>query len=235
MDGTDRMALVTDNIHWPNGLTIDYTSDRIYWIDAKHRVIESITVNGADRKKIVTRGLHHPFAITVFEDAVYWTDWHFKSVSLANKKNGRGFKTIHSGLHFPMDLHSFHPQRQPIYENHCGTDNGKCSHMCLPTSLGYKCVCPVGMKISKGEKTCRSDVDNLLAFARKKDIRMINLDQNKPFDVVIPLDNVESAVGLAWDPVNRMIYWSDLTTHTISRANLDGSSRQTVVNNNLGW
>ncbi|XP_023246171.1 low-density lipoprotein receptor-related protein 4 isoform X3 [Copidosoma floridanum] len=233
MDGTDRTALVTENIYWPNGLTIDYTTDRIYWIDAKHRVIESITVNGDDRKKIVSRGLHHPFAITVFEDAVYWTDWHFKSISLVNKKNGRGFKTIHSGLHFPMDLRSFHPQRQPAYDNHCGNDNGKCSHMCLPTSLGYRCVCPVGMKISKGEKTCKADVDNILAFARKKDITMISLDQNKPFDVVIPLDNVESAVGLAWDPLNRTIYWTDFSTHTISRASLDGSNRQTIIKNNL--
>ncbi|OXU25251.1 hypothetical protein TSAR_015309 [Trichomalopsis sarcophagae] len=234
MDGSKRTALITDNIYWPNGLTIDYITDRIYWIDAKHRVIESASMRGDDRKKVVTRGLHHPFAITVFEDAVYWTDWHFKSISLANKNNGRGYKTIHSGLHFPMDLHSYHPQRQPEYINHCGENNGKCSHMCLPNSMGYSCVCPVGLKIKKDGKTCAASADNLLLFARKKDLRLISLDQSaKAFDIVIPVDNVESAVALTWNADDDTIYWTDVEADTISRASIGGTNQQAIIHHNL--
>lgn len=97
MDGSGRLALITDSIFWPNGLTIDYTSDRIFWTDAKHHVIESAHLDGTDRKKIISKGLHHPFAITVFEDTLYWTDWHFKIIASANKVNGRGYKIIQSG------------------------------------------------------------------------------------------------------------------------------------------
>ena len=103
MDGQDRKAVVSEAITWPNGLTIDYTSARIFWTDAKPAAIESANLDGSGRKKILSKGLYHPFAITVFEDLIYWTDWHFKSVSSANKANGRGFKTIYSGiiqLHF---------------------------------------------------------------------------------------------------------------------------------------
>ncbi|KAJ8676395.1 hypothetical protein QAD02_012182 [Eretmocerus hayati] len=234
MDGSRRTALITDSIHWPNGLTIDYTSDRIYWIDAKHRVIESAHIHGTDRKKVVARGLHHPFAITVFEDSVFWTDWHFKSISLANKNNGRGFKTIHTNLHFPMDLHSYHPQRQPEYANHCGEYNGKCSHMCLPNNVGYSCVCPVGLKIKKDGKTCAASPDNLLLFARKKDLRLISLDQSaKSFDIVIPVDNVLSAVALAWNSDDDTIYWTDIEADTISRASLDGTKQKAIIHHNL--
>jgi sugar lactone lactonase YvrE len=235
MDGFHRTVLIKDNIYWPNGLTIDYTTDRIYWIDAKHQVIESAHIHGTDRKKIVTRGLHHPFAITVFEDAVYWTDWHFKSISVANKNSGHGFKTIHSGLHFPMDLHSYHPQRQPEYINHCGKNNGKCSHMCLPKNMGYSCVCPVGLKIKKDGKTCAASADNLLIFARKKDLRLISLDQvAKAFDIVVPLDNIESAVALTWNSNDDTIYWTDVEADSISKANLDGTNQKAIISNNLG-
>ncbi len=58
-------------------------------------------------------GLPHPFAITLFEDELYWTDWHTKSINKANKFHGNSVETVRNRLHFPMDIHTFHPQRQP--------------------------------------------------------------------------------------------------------------------------
>lgn len=52
MDGTNRMSIVTESVFWPNGLTVDYTADRIYWADAKHHVIESAKLDGSDRRKV---------------------------------------------------------------------------------------------------------------------------------------------------------------------------------------
>ncbi|XP_043269103.1 low-density lipoprotein receptor-related protein 4 isoform X2 [Venturia canescens] len=262
MDGSDRTAIVTTSITWPNGLTIDYTTDRIFWTDAKPAFIESANLDGTGRKKILSKGLYHPFAITVFEDLIYWTDWHFKSVSSANKANGRGFKTIYSGietkhdkdtsigfrtwkstdsvaisfsgLHFPIDLHSYHPQRQPDFPNHCGDNNGKCSHMCLPNSAGYSCVCPVGLKIKRDGKNCATTADNLLIFARKRDLRMIPIDQTtRAFDTVIPVDHVASAVALTWDSNEDTIYWTDVEANSISRAHLNGTNQSLVIYHNL--
>ena len=58
-------------------------------------------------------GLPHPFAITIFEDELYWTDWHTKSINKANKFHGNAVETVKNRLHFPMDIHTLHPQRQP--------------------------------------------------------------------------------------------------------------------------
>ena len=58
-------------------------------------------------------GLPHPFAITLFEDHIYWTDWHTKSINTANKFTGMDLSILKGQLHFPMDIHTFHPQRQP--------------------------------------------------------------------------------------------------------------------------
>lgn len=95
MDGSDRMVLINDSIEWPNGLTVDYTADRIYWTDAGFHVIESAHLDGKDRK-VIKQGLYHPFGITVFEDNVYWSDWHYKSIYSINKVTGKGFQTLAS-------------------------------------------------------------------------------------------------------------------------------------------
>lgn len=53
MDGTERIIIAKDGVFWPNGLTIDYPANRIYWADAKHHVIESCFFDGGDRKKVI--------------------------------------------------------------------------------------------------------------------------------------------------------------------------------------
>lgn len=92
MDGSNRRILVTENLVWPNGLTIDYTVDHIYWADAKHHVIESVRLDGTGRRRVMERGLPHPFAITIFEDSLFWTDWHTKSIHQANKLTGHDIR-----------------------------------------------------------------------------------------------------------------------------------------------
>ena len=46
MDGTGMRLLVEGkNIEWPNGLSIDYAEDKIYWVDARFVVLFAITSN----------------------------------------------------------------------------------------------------------------------------------------------------------------------------------------------
>jgi len=50
MDGSEREIFVPENVHWPNGLSIDYGGKWLYWCDAYHDRIERIRTNGKDRK-----------------------------------------------------------------------------------------------------------------------------------------------------------------------------------------
>lgn len=151
MDGSERKVIIKEGVFWPNGLAIDYPAARIYWADAKHHVIESARFDGSERKKILSVGLPHPFALTIFEDLMIWTDWHTKKISAANKKTGKSFRNVHEGLSFPMDIHSYHPSRQPEFSSRCKPDRsglkGGCSHMCLPNRQGRRCSCPIGLSL----------------------------------------------------------------------------------------
>ena len=57
MDGTDRMVIANTSLFWPNGLTIDYAAEKVYWADAKHHVIESSDLDGSHRRTVISEGM----------------------------------------------------------------------------------------------------------------------------------------------------------------------------------
>ncbi|KAG2459291.1 LRP2 protein, partial [Polypterus senegalus] len=48
MDGTNKTVIISTKIEWPNGVTIDYTNDKLYWADAH--------LNYIDHKRQVING-----------------------------------------------------------------------------------------------------------------------------------------------------------------------------------
>ncbi len=49
MDGTDYRIIIQDKITWPNGLTLDFINDRIYWADAREDYIAFSSLDGSNR------------------------------------------------------------------------------------------------------------------------------------------------------------------------------------------
>ena len=81
---------------WPNGLTLDLAAKRMYWIDARSDSIHTATYEGKDQREIL-RGhehLSHPFAISLFESHVYWTDWRSNAVLRADKWKAENVEVI---------------------------------------------------------------------------------------------------------------------------------------------
>ena len=54
MDGTNKVTIIRHNLVWPNGLTIDYVLDQLYWVDAKMNTIQSADLNGSRRSVYVS-------------------------------------------------------------------------------------------------------------------------------------------------------------------------------------
>ena len=51
MDGTDPKQITgRGQVVWPNGVCIDYATDRLYWVDANLDYIASADLDGANRK-----------------------------------------------------------------------------------------------------------------------------------------------------------------------------------------
>ena len=82
MDGSARQAIVTENQGWPNGLTIDQPTNRLFWVDAKLEKIEVSDLDGRKRQLIMSSSANiHPYGLAVHQNMLYWTDWNTKSIS----------------------------------------------------------------------------------------------------------------------------------------------------------
>ena len=74
MDGTGRTVLHSSDLIWPNGITLDHSTQVLYWIDGHHYKIESSNTDGSNRIIIANAYIYRPFSITVFRDMIYFTD-----------------------------------------------------------------------------------------------------------------------------------------------------------------
>ena len=173
MDGKNRTVLHSVHIFWPNALTTDFVTKSIYWADAKLRVIESSFYDGSQRRPVLTEGVRHVFAMSLFEDTVYWTEWETRSIFSTNKGVGRhvsrvtngsttagGVMEVDTDLFRPMDIHVVHPLRQRSSANPCAVDNGGCEFMCLLSALspeGYSCTCPTGIEVADDGRSCKRE------------------------------------------------------------------------------
>ncbi|XP_022692321.1 low-density lipoprotein receptor-related protein 2-like isoform X2 [Varroa jacobsoni] len=165
MDGSNFTRLVTyaDKLVWPNALTVDYFSDKIFWADAHLDYIEYADFEGKNRHTVLSgQKVPHVFALSIFDDWLFWTDWNMKGIYRAHKFTGEGLQVLRNTSHRPYDIHVYHPLRQLPYSNPCEVNNGQCSHLCLlsPNPAGIKfpaehrCACPEDFVLMPNNRTC---------------------------------------------------------------------------------
>uniref|UniRef100_A0A8C1P5W5 Very low-density lipoprotein receptor n=1 Tax=Cyprinus carpio TaxID=7962 RepID=A0A8C1P5W5_CYPCA len=167
MNGIDRQVLVETDIQWPNGITLDLIKGRLYWVDSKLHMLCSVDLNGDNRRKVLQSPdyLAHPFALTVFEDRVFWTDGENEAIYGANKYTGSEVTLLASNLNEPQDIIVYHELIQLSGTNWCNEklENGGCSFMCLPApqvnkhSPKFTCVCPQGQTLTSDGLRCRPE------------------------------------------------------------------------------
>ena len=161
MDGQNRTTLHTNILFWPNALALDIATERLYWADAKYHTLESSKTDGSDRRIILSEGVNHPFALTIFENTIYWTDWRTRSIQAAHKGIQAPPKHLKSTYNdMPMGIRVVHQVLQPAGDDKCRSDNGGCSGLCLLSSAnkqGYSCVCPAGYRLAENGKDCEGE------------------------------------------------------------------------------
>lgn len=55
MDGNEREVVAETNLKWPNGLAIDYSQQRLYFVDGGTKTLESMDFDGGRRKTILSK------------------------------------------------------------------------------------------------------------------------------------------------------------------------------------
>ncbi|XP_054718502.1 LOW QUALITY PROTEIN: low-density lipoprotein receptor-related protein 2-like [Uloborus diversus] len=235
MDGSNRTALVSTNIFWPNGIAVDHTTNRLFWTDARLHSIESITLDGSDRKTIIKDSVHHPYSLTVFEDNLYWSDWNTFSLDSCNKFTGHKMTLMvrENGKHI-MGVHVYHPVLAPAATNPCWSHS--CSHMCvLAPQETYHCVCPSGYKLSNDNRTCIMD-NRFPSLFVTEDFKIFH---TRPEMVgsesisVLPVNRISSIGKVEYDWKSRTLFIVDFSKPSIDYFNMTSLTEGTLLENHL--
>ena len=70
MDGSDvRKMFKKPVVQWPNGLSIDFVANRVYWVDAQKDFVASADLDGNDFKIVLGKNpnVKHPFAVGILK------------------------------------------------------------------------------------------------------------------------------------------------------------------------
>ena len=165
-EGIDRIVATIkhDNLAWPNALTIDFFSAKLWWADAHLDYVAYCDFDGQNKHTVLrSKDAPHVFALNILDDWLYWSDWNKKAILRANKFTGKDLQILRNTTHRPYDVHVYHPLRQLPYDNPCAFNNGGCSHLCLIGLNEYgkggthaTCACPDNFELMPNKKTCEA-------------------------------------------------------------------------------
>ncbi|XP_077986932.1 low-density lipoprotein receptor-related protein 4-like [Glandiceps talaboti] len=234
MDGSMREIIVRKDLQWPNGLTIDFTTERLFWIDGRLKVLESCDLFGNDRQMVREKGLGHPFSVTVFEDRVYWSDWDTQSIHSTFKFTGTEQTTVVSSWK-PTDIKVFHPLRQPDIEEPglCFENNAAvCSDFCLLSPIatsGFICACPGDKYLDIDGHRCIG-----LSVLYTNESLFYTMDMSTGVEELLEVEiPVHRVLTLDVDWQRRLLYWIDVQTGNLEVSWLNGTHLTTLLHNEL--
>ncbi|KAK6630230.1 hypothetical protein RUM43_015023 [Polyplax serrata] len=233
MDGSieSRKVIVSDDIFWPNGLSVDYNNELIYWVDGKLQFLAVVDYDGRNKRKILKTGMDYPYGITFYQNKIYWTDWKSWCIyELDRSVSNSTVKTIINSEYVPADVRAYEPQRQPPMETPCSNNNGGCSHLCLLSTdpSGYTCACPTGVKLIN-KYTCANGSQEILIVVQRNGINKISLDCPDYTIFKLPLQGIRHAIAVDYDPVEDFIYWTDDGNKGIRRAKISGDQQEDII------
>ncbi|XP_050398016.1 low-density lipoprotein receptor-related protein 4 [Patella vulgata] len=161
--------LITRELDYPIRLALDYDEQRLYWTEGTFNMIKSIGVNGENLTTVYTPYSTWDFTpvdITISGDYLYWVQNMRKLLRIPKHggsevtryENLEQYGRWHIRQHSLMGICAIDPRKQADSPNVCGTNNGGCSHFCLPSLLSSNrsptCTCPDGLTLTADKATC---------------------------------------------------------------------------------
>ncbi|XP_066926694.1 low-density lipoprotein receptor-related protein 1-like isoform X2 [Clytia hemisphaerica] len=246
LHGTDRVAIVTKNLTWPNDLAIDHTSERLYWVDAKYDYLYSVDYDGKNMKLhyelMFNQGIVHPYSLaySTKNHAIYLSDWQTDRVYVDTLMDGHNVTSVFQNRGKQKNIGQIR-----LHEDYtdagitkpCATN--RCSHMCFNAGQTYKCGCPTGWELSSDDEVCvesKRSYEIYFADSFANTVNHLVKYEGQDGFSIKPLPNItheglQSPLALDFDstPDSRYVYWADHKKEKVYRMHENGGKFETLI------
>ena len=114
LSGDSKKTLVS--LWWParpNGITLDFSANRLYWVDSQTGRIESVDFDGNNRQQFKTLPFSsQPYDIVLYDGVFYYSDSNSQSIDKIDKATKQSLGS-YTGLGARLRLAMFSSLRQP--------------------------------------------------------------------------------------------------------------------------
>ncbi|XP_076825968.1 low-density lipoprotein receptor-related protein 2-like [Clavelina lepadiformis] len=231
-----------------NGLTIDYTDDRLYWTDFDFLggSVLSSRLDGTNKTLHYRSETSYFWGVAAYTDFLYVTDIYerysqnsqaFYPIWVISKKTYNVSNYIHNGKPRGITVLSKNEERDPLdnYANYgsCNAPGVKgCAHICLPRINALReCACSLGYH-KVDDVNCRPSlvVDEfiLVADSGQGKVFQLPLASDATSYSIVPLSIISRITTVAADSNSQFVYWSEKPDGTIRKGLLDGTRKATL-------
>ena len=154
MDGSNFTQLVAGS--YDIGIAIDPDSDRLYWTNYYDREILSSYRNGSGVETVVLLHGGAPWGLAKLNETLCWGDVYGNALQCSSV-TGEDVVTVYKGTSTVRHLTvvpspTLNDLRNKNVGNPC--EGQGCSHICVRTAKSSRCLCPEGLHLAEGERTC---------------------------------------------------------------------------------
>lgn len=114
IDGTKRETIISSNMNHPHDITVDLSTNKLYWADTGVGIyyrIEMSNLDGTGREIVLQDTHQRPYGITVNKEMIYWTDataqalWSLKKGVIGEKPTKlREFSESPKGVYAKLEF-----------------------------------------------------------------------------------------------------------------------------------
>ncbi|PFX27283.1 Low-density lipoprotein receptor-related protein 6 [Stylophora pistillata] len=213
-------------------LVMDKPNKRLFFSDQTNDVIKYIDLNNLTVHTILSGNLHKPTGLTLFEDTLYWTatgEGQFSGVVFkANLSDGEVAKAQAQtdGLGEPKGIYAHNSNASQIPVQSPCENNGGCSQLCVVNPNGKTCMCKAGMVPGEDGTSCT--LGDVIFVADSDDHKIYYSELTESILAPLPISNTDTPTGIAFDPFEKRIYWTDPKLGIVARSTFDGKMYEVI-------
>ena len=110
LNGSQILSVVMVNLQEPTGINLDFGNRRIFWVNSRTGIVESVNYDGGNRNVLSQQSGLQPSGLALFPSFLFLTVW--KAMKQLDAITGKMLHSYSISDEKPIDIVPYHASRQ---------------------------------------------------------------------------------------------------------------------------